>query len=812
VRTSRSGTGSHGPPGRLEVVRTLPTWNSAGNGSQDPPASDAERASHGARRGSGPAASGTRDAEAAVRDRWRERRLRGRPDPPRDTTAPTFVIHGTPAAGEDVDGTRLGALVAADVLARHAAMGGARVENVAAHQPSPDAEAVRRRLACDDDDARRHDTAAPSYVDSLWWAVDQLWHAGLLHERSVPATGCEHCDTTTPAPTSRPAGALVRFPVTGDGALHTAGASLLVSAHVTALADATTVALSPDVDRVLAQAEGDAYPVVVPRAVVPQVLGDDAVVHRHVGVEELLAATCRHPLDDRAAPLTVVAAPHADRDGAVGASPLPPAPRGKPAAAGDRADGSADRADDLLVELRERGLLLGREPGDGDATTCAACGAVHAPVTRTQWVVTTARWGAQLREEHARVARHGARPVAPWALGDEEWVVTAPPGPGAPLPLWRCDRCEAVTVIPGRSELATLADRGAATADPTDDVVACATFPCDACGDGTAHRVPLTLDRRVVAAAMPFARFGFPAVPGSDGRVARRHHADVIVDDPSAAAADATLTLATLLWGAGSHDTLLSVADPDLAATDVLRMCDLHGADAVRWAILDAGGQHDGQGLDPSAWRARHEIVAPLRHACTLVCRAAEDLGLPSADAVRAGRVDTRDVWDRWLLAELCATVDEVRARLAAADPGGALPQLRRAVARLEAWFGHRDLGRTGSASDADALATAHEYLVTLAALLAPYMPVVADELYEALVRSGDPAAPDSIHLLRFPVADPRARDDDLRDRVRAHLTADDRRSPTPPQEPADTTAGGDRSTADGPSPSDAPRHPAVVW
>jgi isoleucyl-tRNA synthetase len=35
--------------------------------------------------------------------------------------------------------------------------------------------------------------------------------------------------------------------------------------------------------------------------------------------------------------------------------------------------------------------------------------------------------------------------------------------------------------------------------------------------------------------------------------------------------------------------------------------------------------------------------------------------------------------------------------------------------------------------------------------LLAPIMPFLADELFENLVRSGDPGAPDSVHLTRFP-------------------------------------------------------------
>ncbi|HEX6254605.1 MAG TPA: class I tRNA ligase family protein [Euzebyales bacterium] len=746
-----------------------------------------------------------------MRTRWRERRLRGRPDPPRDPDAKTLVVHAMPpAAGSDADTVDTAVLIATDVVARHGAMDGARIEHAAARHRSGATDELGRRLACDDDDIVHYDLARASYIDSAWWAVDQLWHAGLLYERRATAGTCDH-DGHPQVPTVKTGRAVVRFPVTGDGALRTAGASLLVTAEADALPATTAVALTPGVDRVLAQAVDDAYPVVVARTAVPAVLGDGATVHRDVAVEELLAVTCRHPLDGGTGPVTVVPAPRSDANAGTGAHPVPSVAEDGPAAAQDRADGSAraDRSDELLAELRERGLLLGTGHEDDDATAPTGT-----PTTCAQWVLATSRWRAQLHEEHGRVSRCGARPVSAWALGDEDWVVTGAGGPGPPLPLWQCDRCDAVTPVAGRSELATLTGEELVDVDPTEDVVTRATFTCPSCGEGTAHRVPLTLDARFLAAVMPFARFGFPAVPGSDGRVARRHHADVVVDDPDAEAADATLTVATLLWGAGGHDAVLCVEGP-ADVTDVSEMCDRHDSDAVRWAVLAAGtrpGDHD---LESLACVAGRDIIEPLRRACALVRTAAEEAGLPSADAVRAPTVDTRDAWDRWLLAELSATVDEVRSCLAGADPGRAVADVHRAVAWLETWLRRRGVRALRAAFDPDALATAHEYLVTLAALLAPFMPLVADEVYEALVRAGDPAAPDSVHLLRFPIADPWARDDDLRQRMRAQVQADhdrpDSRAGDAPAGAGSVAARAERSAVDRHPRSDAPRRPATV-
>ncbi|MCA9877888.1 MAG: class I tRNA ligase family protein, partial [Thermomicrobiales bacterium] len=62
------------------------------------------------------------------------------------------------------------------------------------------------------------------------------------------------------------------------------------------------------------------------------------------------------------------------------------------------------------------------------------------------------------------------------------------------------------------------------------------------------------------------------------------------------------------------------------------------------------------------------------------------------------------------------------------------------------------------SESDADkeaAYVTLHEVLTTLARVLAPFTPFLAEVMYQNLVRSVSPDAPESVHLTDFPVSDP---------------------------------------------------------
>jgi isoleucyl-tRNA synthetase len=73
------------------------------------------------------------------------------------------------------------------------------------------------------------------------------------------------------------------------------------------------------------------------------------------------------------------------------------------------------------------------------------------------------------------------------------------------------------------------------------------------------------------------------------------------------------------------------------------------------------------------------------------------------------------------------------------------------------------------SASDADkraAQATLYEVLTTLTRLLAPFLPFLSESLYQNLVRSVDPTAPESVHHTTYPEVDTSAIDGDLEQQV----------------------------------------------
>jgi isoleucyl-tRNA synthetase len=112
---------------------------------------------------------------------------------------------------------------------------------------------------------------------------------------------------------------------------------------------------------------------------------------------------------------------------------------------------------------------------------------------------------------------------------------------------------------------------------------------------------------------------------------------------------------------------------------------------------------------------------------------------------------------DRWILSELQTLATTMTDRLDNWDPAGAVRAAESFVDDLSNWYVRRSRRRFWkSESDADkqaAYATLYECLVTLAKLLAPFIPFVTEAMYQNLVRSLDAQAPESVHHCDWPTA-----------------------------------------------------------
>lgn len=115
---------------------------------------------------------------------------------------------------------------------------------------------------------------------------------------------------------------------------------------------------------------------------------------------------------------------------------------------------------------------------------------------------------------------------------------------------------------------------------------------------------------------------------------------------------------------------------------------------------------------------------------------------------------------DRWLLSELHRLIRDVTMAYENYDvPGATRPIQTFVVDKLSRWYLRRCRRRFWKGnSDRDknaAFETLYSALLTLSRLLAPATPMLAEEIYQNLVLSIDPEAPDSVHLTEWPAHNP---------------------------------------------------------
>jgi isoleucyl-tRNA synthetase len=180
---------------------------------------------------------------------------------------------------------------------------------------------------------------------------------------------------------------------------------------------------------------------------------------------------------------------------------------------------------------------------------------------------------------------------------------------------------------------------------------------------------------------------------------------------------------------------------------DPWELIDRHGADALRWLMFAEGNPWVNR-------RVSHQLLEDVvrRFLLTLwnthvfFATYAQIDGF--ALATPAPPVAERPASDRWVLAELAHLVDLVDRALDRYDVSSSTRALERFVDDLSNWYVRRNRRRFWKAAADDpadkaaAYHTLHTCLTTLAQLLAPYLPFLAERLWLDLVVSqqGDDA------------------------------------------------------------------------
>ena len=461
-----------------------------------------------------------------------------------------------------------------------------------------------------------------------------------------------------------------------------------------------------------------------------------------------------------------------------------------------------DADPEIMDDLKDRGLLHHRDIYRHTYPFCWRCDTPLLYYAKSSWYIRTTALKDDLVEQNSRInwypdhIREGR--FGEWLRNNVDWAISRERYWGTPIPIWQCDSCSNQVCIGGREELKervgrpdaltpTLSqgEREIIDVDSLDlhrPYVDEVTFPCDQC-DGTMSRVPEVMDCWFDSGAMPFAQAHYPfenTEMEQDGLFPADYICEAV--DQTRGWFYSLHALSTLLKGEPSYKNVIclglildergrKMSKRVGNIVEPLPLLDEHGADALRWYLFTASQPGEARRFSSRLVnQTLRQVLLTLWNIYSFfVGYAAIDKFDPSQKP-EGWRPENE--LDRWVLSELNELVAEVDRCMENYDPTNAGRRIQEFVDRLSNWYVRRSRRRfwRSDEGDADKLSgyvTLHTCLVTVAKLMAPLAPFVSEEIYQNLVCSVDPDAPDSVHLAAFPVADASLVDEGLMEATR---------------------------------------------
>ncbi len=447
-----------------------------------------------------------------------------------------------------------------------------------------------------------------------------------------------------------------------------------------------------------------------------------------------------------------------------------------------------DCDDDIMKELRSRGLLLKKMLFEHEYPYCWRC---HTPLlyyARPTWFIQMTKVRDNLVQNNRSVnwypdnikeGRMGnfVENVVDWGLSRERYW-------GTPLPVWRCEKGH-IHVIGSRQELKEMAVGEYDLPELHRPYIDSVVIRCPECG-GDMHRVKEVIDCWYDSGAMPFAQWHYPFE--NKEKFEKRFPADFISEaiDQTRGWFYTLLAESTLLFGKSPFESCVvmgHVQDKDGHkmskhlgnVVDPWEVLDKHGADAVRWYFYSASAPWlPSRFYDEAVSEAAGKFMGTLWNTYAFFILYADIDGFdPKAHPLANASLT---LMDRWILSRLHSTIRTVDESLTAYAIPEAAKALTSFVDDLSNWYVRRGRERfwgKGMAGDKEAaFATLYNVLETLCGLIAPFVPFMAESIYQNLVRSVQPDKPESVHLTDFPAWDESLIDPEMERQMEALIEA----------------------------------------
>ena len=636
------------------------------------------------------------------------------------------------------------------------------------------------------------------YIESVWWALKEIWKKGLLYKGHKIVPYCPRCGTALSShevaqgyKDVKETSVVARFKVKGRENAY------ILAWTTTPWTLPSNVALCMNPDETYVEIESGGVRYILAEALVSKFFEEYAVVEKRTGKE--YEGTEYEPLFDyakgsfREKAYYVVCDTYVTLTDGTGVVHIAPAFGEDDYKVGRRYNlpvvqlvnerGCFDercpelnglfakKADKLILNmLEEKGLLFKKLPFEHSYPFCWRCDTPLLYYARSSWFIEVTKVKERLiaanrsvnwMPETIKEGRMGnfLENVIDWGLSrDRYW--------GTPLPVWVCPDCGEIEVIGSKAELK---EKCHVQGDielhrPYLDDLTCT---CPKCG-GRMKRTPEVIDCWFDSGSMPFAQYHYPFE--NKDLFEETFPADFISEavDQTRGWFYTLLAISTILFDRAPFKNCIvlgHVNDKDGIkmskhkgnVVDPWSVLDKQGADAVRWYFYTGSAP-----WIPSRFGAEAVSEVQRKFQGTLWNTYAFFTLYAEIDGYDPSKYDLKtcklSLMDKWILSKLNTLVKDVDEKLAAYNITDSAREIQDFSDVLSNWYVRRGRDRYwGSEMTEDKVAaytTLYTVLVTLAKVTAPYTPFMAEMMYQNLVPAFYPEAPESVHLCDFPVAD----------------------------------------------------------
>src|SRR5260370_37006826 len=351
-----------------------------------------------------------------------------------------------------------------------------------------------------------------------------------------------------------------------------------------------------------------------------------------------------------------------------------------------------------------------------------------------------------------------------------DWMISKKRFWGLALPVWVCVECEHFTVIGSHAELKAKAVEGWEVFEgnsPHRPYIDAVKIRCEKCG-GLSSRIEDVGNPWLDAGIVPFSTMGY-----STDRAywEKWFPADLVLESFPGQFRNwfySMLAMSAMIDGRALFKALLGHAlvrdargeEMHKSKGNAIAFADAaeaFGAEVMRYIYAE---QKTVQNLNFRDLRPRGHAGPTIDGECRrkrltfwncysfVVMYATADGWKPSKP-----KLAVTNELDRWIMSRLQRLVAHARAAFDNFEHFRLIEAFQEFDEDFSNWYLRRSRRRFWS-SDLDAYQTLYTVLATVTRVMAPALPFLTEEIYQNLVRSVDPGAPESVHLTKYPQVD----------------------------------------------------------